>query len=217
MAAAKIDGCDNLQVSEFDIIPDGDTARVVIAGVDHQPVVMDFSKEKIFQFAGKALGICDRIDHGQLLGIMRVLAERMGILPSSPVPGVAVDDGLLARSALDLQERAATAISSMIVLGNSLLAIAAHASPALNSASSIPGPPWHVEASVGSLDVDVDVEKGVVFLIVDEAKVQDPGLIALSSAEAALLGSVLQSAGIHVRRLSSTAPPVADQKAEASP
>jgi hypothetical protein len=222
MAAAKIEGCDNLQVAEFDIIPDGDTARVVVTGAGHQPVVMDFSKEKIFQLAGKALGICDRIDHGQLIGIMRVLADRMGILPGSSsvaAPAPSAGDGLLAQSAMDLQDRAAAAVSGMINLGNVLLAIAAHASPAMQSAPALPGPPWRVDAAVGPIDVDADAEKGIVFLIVDESKVQDPGLIAMTAAEAALLGSVLQSAGAHARRLASPSPssPDSADKAEASP
>lgn len=220
--ATKIDGCDNLVVKDFHVVPDGTTARMIVSGTGApRPILLDFSRDLVFRVAGSMLAICDRIDHGQMVAVLRAVASSMGMTLSdasasavpvvvsevSPlgvgtvaVPGAPrVDDGM-ARLAESFVERAARATESLVDLGQVLLAISDRTMSKEESAMigvDAPSPPWRVSvSSAGSeeVEVDVDLVKGVVVML------QPDSLVPMTPAESALLGSVLRAASAFVQR-----------------
>lgn len=215
--ADKIEGCDNLTVTEFDLALDGTTTRLVASGTGHpRAILLDFSQELIFKVTGKMFGICDRLDHGQFLANMRIIAQHMGLDPSpaapTPAPGSTAAPGVLDPEAASLvqhaaafRDRAANMIGEMISLGDTLLAIAAHRGSASSADATVtlaPDPPWRVEFSGGAFDVDVDVEKGLIFMLTDESKaaLPDPTSAAFTLGESAMMAAVLRAASDHLAR-----------------
>lgn len=69
---------EDLQVSGFDVVLDGSTAKLVVSGFGSpRVVVLTFDAQRVFELAGKMLQVCDKIDHAQLVASLRQVASQV--------------------------------------------------------------------------------------------------------------------------------------------
>jgi len=74
----SIPGTETIEIQSFEIVPGPASMQMVVQGVGRtQALILRFAPPQVFDAAAKTLAAADRIDHGQVVAVIREIYRRM--------------------------------------------------------------------------------------------------------------------------------------------
>lgn len=86
----EIPGAESVAVQSFEVVPGADSVQIIVQAHGRpQVLVCSFSKQQSFELTGKMFGASDKMDHGQVVAVLRQLAKRIPDFDPAPAPATA--------------------------------------------------------------------------------------------------------------------------------